>query len=130
MVVRRLNAVWALKNLTHDCGEAVHVALVQELSWSTFRSLLADSEAGVQEQAMALLQNLCKGGEGSIQKVCDQDSCSIMMTRAYSVTVCLACRVVGQSCMHAGCLANLTLAEHDPPAVVAAVVKGAPYSCP
>eukprot|EP00775_Hariotina_reticulata_P006830 gene6830-7048_t len=59
----RLHAVWAFKNLANDCEDKVQSQLLSELSWSTFTALLVgDDDPRVREQAVALLQNLCKGG--------------------------------------------------------------------
>lgn len=64
----RLHAVWAFKNLANDCEDKVQSQLLSELSWSTFTALLVgDDDPRVREQAVALLQNLCKGGH-SIQQ--------------------------------------------------------------
>lgn len=66
----RQNAVWALKNLAHECSAEDLTALLAELPWSGFRVLLVgDDDARVQEQAVGLLQNLCRGGGPSISQV-------------------------------------------------------------
>ena len=65
----RLNAIWALKNLTADCEDSVRLALLQELPWSQMQALLRDCEPGVQDQAVALLQNLCKASGSGLEQV-------------------------------------------------------------
>jgi len=64
----RLHAVWAIKNLANDCELEMQSQLLSELGWSSFKALLVgDDDPRVREQAVALLQNLCKGGH-SIQQ--------------------------------------------------------------
>jgi hypothetical protein len=61
----RLYAAWAFKNASHEADDEVLQQLLAELSWEGFRALLvADHDARVQEQAVGLLQNLCKGAAG------------------------------------------------------------------
>lgn len=65
----RLKALWAFKNLAFECGPALQQHLLAELPWGVFRGLATgDDEPGVRAQAVALLQNLCKGGD-SIEQV-------------------------------------------------------------
>lgn len=65
----RLHAVWALKNLAHECQAIEQAALLQQLGWEGLRVLLVeDDDARVREQAVALLQNLAKGGD-SVEQV-------------------------------------------------------------
>ncbi|WIA40510.1 hypothetical protein OEZ86_013860 [Tetradesmus obliquus] len=61
----RLYAAWALKNASHEAEPEVQQQLLQEMSWQGFRGLLVgDHDVRVQEQAVGLLQNLCKGAAG------------------------------------------------------------------
>lgn len=65
----RLNAVWALKNLVHECDDSARGGLTHELPWACMRSLLQDCEPAVQDQAVCLLMNLCKAEDTGIQQV-------------------------------------------------------------
>jgi hypothetical protein len=61
----RLYAAWAFKNASHEADSELQQQLLQELSWEGFRALLVgDHDVRVQEQAVGLLQNLCKGTAG------------------------------------------------------------------
>jgi hypothetical protein len=61
----RLYAAWAFKNASHEADAEVQQQLLGELSWEGFRALLVgDDDVRVQEQAVGLLQNLCKATAG------------------------------------------------------------------
>jgi hypothetical protein len=65
----RLKALWAFKNLAFECEPALQQQLLAELPWGVFEGLATgDDEPRVRGQAVALLQNLCKGGD-SIEQV-------------------------------------------------------------
>ncbi|KAK6138401.1 hypothetical protein DH2020_027875 [Rehmannia glutinosa] len=69
----RVNAVWALKNLTFLVDNRCKEEILLELSTSTLTSLLSDPEAPVQEQAFALVRNLVDGTLNSIDYVFGDD---------------------------------------------------------
>jgi hypothetical protein len=61
----RLYAAWAFKNASHEADAEVQQQLLAELSWAGFRALLTgDDDVRVREQAVGLLQNLCKATAG------------------------------------------------------------------
>ncbi|EPS63177.1 hypothetical protein M569_11608, partial [Genlisea aurea] len=71
--VIRLNALWALKNLTFLVNNRCKEEILLELSTSNMASLITDPEAPVQEQALALTRNLVDGSLNSIEYVFGDD---------------------------------------------------------
>ncbi|KAG8389000.1 hypothetical protein BUALT_Bualt02G0183900 [Buddleja alternifolia] len=69
----RVNAVWALKNLTFLVNNKCKDEIFSELTSTTLISLLSDPEASVQEQAFALIRNLVDGSLYSIEYVFGED---------------------------------------------------------
>jgi hypothetical protein len=57
----RLNAVWALKNLSFLVDTACKEGIFTELTVSTLASLICDPKPCIQEQAMGLVRNLVDG---------------------------------------------------------------------
>eukprot|EP00741_Cyanophora_paradoxa_P005561 tig00000900_g5391.t1 len=65
----RLNAVWALKNLSYMAESEVKGAIMAELTYGRLFRLLEDPSPPVQEQALTLLRNLAYGKRGDIEAV-------------------------------------------------------------
>jgi hypothetical protein len=59
----RLNAVWALKNLLFQAESDIKTKVMHQLTYPTLKSLMHDSEIGIQEQSLNLLRNLACGNE-------------------------------------------------------------------
>lgn len=70
----RRNAVWALKNLTFLVNNRSKEEILLELSMSTLTSLIGDTDAFVQEQALALVRNLVDGTVNSVEYVFGDDA--------------------------------------------------------
>lgn len=70
----RVNAVWALKNLTFLVNNRCKEEILLELSTSTLTSLISDPEASVQEQVLAFVRNLIDGTANSIDYVFGEDA--------------------------------------------------------
>ncbi|XP_057802463.1 uncharacterized protein LOC131017755 isoform X2 [Salvia miltiorrhiza] len=70
----RVNAVWALKNLTFLGNNQCKEEILLELSTSTLASLISDPEASVQEQVLALVCNLVDGTANSVDYVFGEDA--------------------------------------------------------
>ncbi|GAA0147335.1 hypothetical protein LIER_07060 [Lithospermum erythrorhizon] len=69
----RLNSVRALKNLMFLASCNCKQEILLELTLSTLTSLICDSEASVQEQALSLVRNLVDGSVDSIDYVLAED---------------------------------------------------------
>eukprot|EP00878_Enallax_costatus_P014315 GHUV01014973.1.p1 GENE.GHUV01014973.1~~GHUV01014973.1.p1 ORF type:complete len:411 (+),score=143.93 GHUV01014973.1:1038-2270(+) len=66
----RLHAVWAFKNLAHECDNEVQGLLLSELTWRGFKELVvSDDDVRVRQQAVGLLQNISCKGAGSIDRL-------------------------------------------------------------
>ncbi|KAA8528086.1 hypothetical protein F0562_035045 [Nyssa sinensis] len=70
----RVNAVWALRNLTFLKDNRCKEGIFLELTVSTLSSLIHDYEPSVQEQALALVRNLVDGCIESVEYVFAEDS--------------------------------------------------------
>ncbi|KAL6502996.1 hypothetical protein OROHE_024164 [Orobanche hederae] len=69
----RVNAIWALRNLTFLVNKGCKEEIILGLSTSTLASLICDPEAPVQEQALSLVRNLVDGNLNSIEYVFDDN---------------------------------------------------------
>ncbi|XP_059665279.1 uncharacterized protein LOC132311397 isoform X2 [Cornus florida] len=69
----RVNAVWALRNLTFLKDNRCKEEIFLELTVSTLASLICDPEPSVQEQALALVRNLVDGLIDSVEYVFAED---------------------------------------------------------
>ncbi|KAL5766564.1 hypothetical protein ACOSP7_017181 [Xanthoceras sorbifolium] len=69
----RLNALWALRNLTFQAENKCKERVFMELTASLLASLICDPEAFVQEQALALVRNLVDGCINSVECVFAED---------------------------------------------------------
>ncbi|XP_057509260.1 uncharacterized protein LOC130791934 [Actinidia eriantha] len=69
----RVNAVWALRNLTFLIDNRCKGGIFLELTASALTSLIGDPEPSVQEQALALVRNLVDGCIDSVDYVMSED---------------------------------------------------------
>ncbi|KAK4407400.1 hypothetical protein Sango_0321000 [Sesamum angolense] len=69
----RVNAVWALRNLTFLVNYRCKEEILLELTSATLISLINDPEPSVQAQALALVRNLVDGTLNSINYVFGED---------------------------------------------------------
>ncbi|TQD81562.1 hypothetical protein C1H46_032877 [Malus baccata] len=69
----RLNAIWALRNLTFLADNACKQEIFMELTASSLASVICDPEPFVQEQALALIRNLVDGCMKSVELVFAED---------------------------------------------------------
>lgn len=69
----RLNALWALRNMTFLADDRCKETIFLELTASLFASLISDPEPSVQEQALALVRNLVDGCINSIEYIFTED---------------------------------------------------------
>ncbi|KAL0371110.1 UNVERIFIED_CONTAM: hypothetical protein Sangu_0429100 [Sesamum angustifolium] len=69
----RVNAVWALRNLTFLVNYRCKEEILLELTSATLISLINDPEPSVQAQALALVRNLVDGTLSSINYVFGED---------------------------------------------------------
>ncbi|KAM1041056.1 hypothetical protein TB1_029620 [Malus domestica] len=69
----RLNAIWALRNLTFLADHACKQEIFKELTASSLASVICDPEPFVQEQALALIRNLVDGCMKSVELVFAED---------------------------------------------------------
>ncbi|XP_076935395.1 uncharacterized protein LOC143602027 isoform X2 [Bidens hawaiensis] len=70
----RLNAVWALRNLMFIVDNRCKDGILLELRTLSLTSLVSDSSACVQEQALGLICNLVNGSVDSIDYVFSEDA--------------------------------------------------------
>jgi len=64
-----MNAVWTLRNLLYKADEATKAAFYKWVSFDRLAELINDSEPGIQEKALAIVQNLAFGSENDTQYV-------------------------------------------------------------
>ncbi|CAA6659128.1 unnamed protein product [Spirodela intermedia] len=90
----KINAVWALRNLTFHADRAGREHILSELTEAQLAGLICDSEPRVQEQALALVRNLVDGCSETIESIFREnavilDAVTRQVQHAASPEVCI-----------------------------------------
>jgi hypothetical protein len=64
----KLNAIWAIKNLSYRATSELKALVMRDLEWSRLAALLRDSDLLIREQAINVLRNLACGKEADIEE--------------------------------------------------------------
>ncbi|KIY46790.1 ARM repeat-containing protein [Fistulina hepatica ATCC 64428] len=74
----KLNALWAIKNLSYKMSVEQKAELMSSITWNYFSGLLADPTRAIQEQALNIMKNLTETEDG-VQMVFDELGSTTLM---------------------------------------------------